>query len=150
MAENHVNLHGIALEQGFQIFLADAFRYQSRFLCATYGDYLKADIVQLAHHGNIGCEQEIYETIAPSVVYFPNDHDSFLTYTTKSNNGRGWQYAVDYFVVHELESVRYIFVADMYFATLPMNAEGLCFDAIYDAQTGDALAYNGVTLIRKE
>ena len=131
------------------VFLADAFRYQSRFLCATYGEYLKADIVQVAHHGNIGCEQEIYELIAPSVVYFPNGYDSYITYTLDANSTRGWNYAVDNFVVHKLESVHYIFVADRWFVTLPLDKDGLCFDEIYDALTGERLTYSGATLIQK-
>ncbi len=126
------------------LFLADAFRFQSRFLCAMYGEYLRSDIVQLAHHGNIGCEKAVYETIAPTVVFFPNDYDSYASYT--QGNSSKWNYQVDRYVVNTLESVRYIYVAHRVFLTLTLDASGPAYDAIFDAITQQALDYNGLSI----
>ena len=131
------------------IFLADAFRFQSRFLCAMYGTYLQSDIVQLAHHGNIGCEKAIYTAIAPTVVYFPNAYAAYSTYTSESNRNKAWNYAVDYYVVHELQSVRYIYVANARCVTLPFGVNGPRYDAIYNTVTGESLPYTGTDLVQK-
>ena len=32
---------------------------------------LKADVVQMAHHGQAGVEQDVYETIAPEICLWP-------------------------------------------------------------------------------
>lgn len=55
------------------LYLGDSWRHSSRILCEMYGDYLQTEIVQLAHHGNIGCERILYKTIAPRAVYFSHN-----------------------------------------------------------------------------
>ena len=66
------------LTQAAQVlYLGDSQRHTSRFLCEMYGDYLQTEIVQLAHHGNIGCERVLYETIAPRAVLVANDSGIF-------------------------------------------------------------------------
>lgn len=129
------------------VFLADAFRYQSRYLCAMYGDYLKSDIVQLAHHGNIGSEKAIYETIQPTVVLFPNCRESFDIYTDPARRTKAWNYDVDQYVVYDLDSVKYIYVSDEErHTTLKFKAEGPNYDNIYDAKTGARLTYDNYTI----
>jgi hypothetical protein len=104
------------------MFLGDSWRPSSRFLCAMYGAYLKSDISQVAHHGNIGCEQELYALIAPTGVLFNHDKSSFLSYvwgtTTSTNPETKHAYAVDQYVVagavmngQRLTSVRYVWAA---------------------------------------
>ena len=34
---------------------------------STHGDYLKSDIVQMAHHGHVGVRKDVYEAIDPEV-----------------------------------------------------------------------------------
>lgn len=129
------------------VFLADAFRFQSRFLCAMYGEYLQSDIVQLAHHGNIGCEKPVYEAIAPTVVFFPNTYQSYYNYTATNNSK--WNYQVDRYVVSKLESVQYIYVADQVCLTLPLGKNGPEYEKIYDAVSHEALAYNNKSILKK-
>ena len=131
------------------IFLADAFRFQSRYLCAMYGKYLQSEIVQLAHHGNIGCEKPVYEAIAAKVVLFPNAYKSFSSYTAGKSST--WNYKVDYFVVKEQESVRYVYVAEAKCLTFTLLATGPDYEAIYDIADHKAvIAFDGKTAIKKE
>ena len=129
------------------IFLADAFRFQSRFLCAMYGAYLQSDIVQVAHHGNIGCEQPVYDAISPRVVLFPNAYKTYYIYT-ETQNGQ-WNYLVDRYVVKKLESVEYIYVAEKVCLTLTLGKDGPDHKGIYDAVSGELLAYNGKSIVKK-
>ena len=69
------------------LYLGDSWRHSSRILCEMYGgdanengNYLVSDIVQLAHHGNIGCERILYKRIKPTAVYFSHNAPSFKSY----------------------------------------------------------------------
>ena len=131
------------------IFLADAFRFQSRYLCAMYGSYLRSDIVQLAHHGNIGCEKEVYEAISATTVLFPHNYSSFSNYTAGTSST--WNFKVDYFVVKEQESVRYVFVAEKLCLTFALRPQGADFENIYDIANQKApIAFDGRTAIKKQ
>ena len=137
--------------------LGDSWRPSSRFLCAMYGAYLKSDISQIAHHGNIGCEQELYALIAPTGVLFNHDKSSFLSYvwgtTTSTNPETKHAYAVDQYVVRgaamngkTLKSVRYVWtaVAGTY-TTLRFTEAGAQYDAAFDLLTGRTVAYVDLT-----
>ena len=103
--------------------LGDSCIYQSRWLCAMWGgryntstklydnSYLKADMLQLAHHGNIGCEIALYKSIQPEIVFFPHQSGSYNSYTQDS--GTNWADVVDRFVINELSTVKYIVVSGM-------------------------------------
>ena len=117
--------------------LGDACIYQSRWLCAMWGGryntdtalydggYLKADMVQLAHHGDMGCEIALYKTIQPAIVWFPNDADSYNAYTQDSSDT--WACYVDTYVVKKLPSVKYIVISGMY-ATKSTDSITVGFD----------------------
>ena len=79
---NQDALNGVTAEM---LYLGDSWRHSSRILCEMYGDYLQTEIVQLAHHGNIGCERILYKTINAKAVYFSHDGDSFQSYMYWSN-----------------------------------------------------------------
>lgn len=53
------------------IFLGDIQTSSCRKLEAMYGGYLKADIVQVSHHGFNGATTETYDLISPSVALWP-------------------------------------------------------------------------------
>ncbi|MBO7342050.1 MAG: hypothetical protein J6U87_05165, partial [Clostridia bacterium] len=79
-----------------------SWRHTSRFLCEMYGDYLQTEIVQMAHHGNVGCERALYETIAPRVVLVANDSSIFRSrlWFSRMTNGsetaeKAFLYAAD-------------------------------------------------------
>ena len=56
------------------VWLGDANALQSRYLCTMFGDYLESDMVQLAHHGNTGCEKDLYTLVNAKVLWFPVDY----------------------------------------------------------------------------
>ena len=52
------------------VFLGDLGVEGGRELLAMYGGGLKADAVQMAHHGQNGVEREVYEAIAPRYAFW--------------------------------------------------------------------------------
>ena len=75
------------------IWLGDANRQQSRWLCAMYGSYLRSDMTSIGHHGNVGCDIELYDTIQAKAVWHPHNSGSFSYYTSSGSgyNGRPWR-----------------------------------------------------------
>lgn len=52
------------------LFLADVGAVESSYLTERYGERLKADYVQMGHHGNGGMEEGVYRIIAPRAAFF--------------------------------------------------------------------------------
>ena len=121
------------------VWLGDAFIYTSRFMTAMYGSYLESDMVQVAHHGNVGCESPLYNCIKPTVVWFPHVYASFRSYTGGWRTD--WQSKVDRDLMVGIGSVKYAFVSDVCCVTLPLRANGADYAGIYDALTGKAVSY---------
>ncbi len=57
--------------------LADSTVKTSQFLAATYTDYLKSDILQLAHHGLIGGDKTLYQYIDPEYCLWATSQERF-------------------------------------------------------------------------
>lgn len=115
------------------IWLGDLERVGSSCLRAVYGDTLKADIVQVAHHGYNGCEKELYALIDPEVVLWPTDEASWIG-QTKNPNTTSWYLKVDYFIAHELPNVKMIIVSSYYNTTLTLTANGPDYYNLWDAK----------------
>lgn len=62
------------------LFLGDSHINAGRYIVASYGGYLKSDIVTLAHHGNVGVEDLVYKMVAAKMVLVPNLHSSLSSY----------------------------------------------------------------------
>ncbi len=122
--------------------LGDSCIYASRWLCAMWGGtynastdlydnaYMAADMVQLAHHGNIGCEVALYKTVKAEVVWFAHNAGSYNSYT---QNGKGnWTRHVDNTAIN-LSTVKYIVVAGIAgtsytdSVTISFNENGIYF-----------------------
>jgi hypothetical protein len=144
---------GVAVNVGdpyTMVWAGDANRQQSRFLCAMYGDYMESDMVQIAHHGNVGCETDFYDCVKASVVWFPHNVNSFRSYVHVGNKNAGYNYSADYRLMHENPWTKYMIVsggdggganqkARGVDITLEFGADGLPdFDSIY---TVDLTAY---------
>lgn len=139
------------------MFLGDSWRPTSRHLCAMYGDYLKSDISQIAHHGNIGCEQELYQAIAPTAVLFPHEVGAFRNYlwgsNTSTNPEREHAFTVDKYLLrgqtmngHTLTSVKYIWCAPVgKYTTLQFTKAGAHYKTAFDLLTGRTITYVNVT-----
>lgn len=54
------------------IFLADAYIHEGQRLLDKYGSDLKSDVVQVAHHGQNGVRQNVYQAIDPDVCLWPS------------------------------------------------------------------------------
>lgn len=53
------------------LFLGDASEFESKLILNMYGDYIKSDIVQVAHHGFNGADVELYRRVDPATVLWP-------------------------------------------------------------------------------
>lgn len=60
------------------LFLGDCMQYSCRELASIYGDYVKSDILQLAHHGLIGGEIGLYKLVDPMVCLWYTSENRFL------------------------------------------------------------------------
>ncbi len=89
------------------IWLGDANRLQSRFMCATYGTYLKSDMSTIAHHGNAGCEIDLYEMIDPETYFWMHHARAVQDYLNPAE--KGWINQVDQYIAYTQASVKRIF-----------------------------------------
>jgi beta-lactamase superfamily II metal-dependent hydrolase len=58
------------------ILLGDALKETANILTNTYGSYLKADMVQLGHHGSWPGTETLYSNINAPVVFWPSSADN--------------------------------------------------------------------------
>ena len=58
--------------------LGDCDHYACREIAARYGDYVKSDILQLAHHGLVGGDKELYQLIDPQICFWATPEERFL------------------------------------------------------------------------
>lgn len=59
------------------LFLGDSMAVFCQQLEDTYGDYMKSDILQLAHHGLIGGDLELYQFINPDICFWSTTEERF-------------------------------------------------------------------------
>ena len=93
------------------LWLGDSNSQQSRYMCAMYGDYLQSDMVQLAHHGNVGCEKALYEAVKATVTWFPHTVSAYQGYLHPSNKDRDYRYQADWYAVNENPNAKYVYVS---------------------------------------
>ena len=80
------------------LFLGDLGLRAGNILAEDFGPYLKSDIVQMAHHGQNGADENVYRLIRPDVCLwtaptwlYNNDRgDGFNTAIYKTVTVRGW------------------------------------------------------------
>lgn len=74
---------------------------------ALYGDYLKSDILQVAHHGYSGGSLKLYTAVSPSVCFWPTIRESFDTPRRNGYNDDGTKIINEgqYFLRSKLEGV---------------------------------------------
>ena len=135
------------------IWLGDANRQQSRWMCAMYGNYLRADMVSIGHHGNVGCDIELYDTIMPTVAWFSHNNSVHYTYLRATANTRPRR--VDQALFGKLVSgdamSAHTYLQYLYFCgndtsgtdhiTLPFVTGRPDFAHVRDTLTGSAISY---------
>ena len=140
-----------------QIWTGDANRWQSRWMCAMYGDYLKADMVSVAHHGNLGLEIEFYDLVSPTTVWWPHNASSVWNYLDPSKINTNWQYEVDQHLIYDIPTVKYLFTAgginrelqtDGCFTLLWLRADGPDYENLQDAMTWAKIEYNDTYAVK--
>lgn len=92
------------------MWLGDLWQNGSAIMSAMYGDYLKSDMVQVAHHGYNGCLKQIYMQIAPTLVWWPTCGQQFVEQAYVRTTG-GYEVDVDRYIAQKLSSVKWILVA---------------------------------------
>ena len=92
----------------------------SRQLRAMYGDYLKSDMVQMAHHGGAGAEYELYYLINATVVYYPCTLSDYNANTMDSHDDLREEVNIN---LRAYTVWKYIIVAEQYNLTLTFNEE---------------------------
>ena len=133
------------------VWLGDANALQSRYLCTMFGDYLESDMVQLAHHGNTGCEKDLYTLVNAKVLWFPVDYwrvELFAIAQTHPTLRDINLHALT------LPRMQYVYasgndntISNDYNLCLPFSAVTgqPDYDAIFEAITGKTLAYDNIS-----
>ena len=70
------------------VFTGDLYRYGSLWLCAMYGNYLKSNMVSLAHHGGPGAAGIFYSMVNATALWVPNSTAALNGYVG-SQSGTG-------------------------------------------------------------
>lgn len=136
-------------EDYVMMWLGDANLEQSRFMSAMFGDYVKADMVQVAHHGNTGCDNDLYNSIKASVVLFPNRLSSYQMYLNPDSRKKSRCYDVDQTLIYDNPNTKYVFVSHAFDTTIPFGADNKpMFDKIYDAIGGPTALISYVTDVK--
>ena len=140
-----------------QLWTGDANRWQSRWMCAMYGDYLKSDMVSVAHHGNLGCEIEFYDLVAPTAVWWPHNASAVKSYLTGNKDKERWCFEVDQHLVFNVPSVKYVYASGNFktdkqiegcFTTLWLRSTGPAYEELQDAMTWEPIVYNNTFAIK--
>lgn len=84
------------------LFLGDLDLFGGNLLAGRYGEKLKSDIVQMAHHGQNGCGENVYRLVKPELCLWPapmwlynNDAGKgYNTHVWKTVTVRGWMDAL--------------------------------------------------------
>lgn len=96
--------------------LGDAEQQACNIMLSMYGDYLKSDIVQIAHHGYGRQPFTIYQKIAAKVALWPSDKPTFEILTKPTGTG---YYGIGYPLITQGNFVD-MFLADQTTVTLMM------------------------------
>ena len=129
-------------QQVTQMWLGDASGWQSRFLCAMYGGYLHSDMTSVAHHGNTGCDTDLYDFISPTAVWWPHHAKAVSNYLDISKKELGHEFEAGQHLLHNISSVKYMYVSGnkytnpnnytAYHVTLMLTKDGPDYEGIFD------------------
>lgn len=143
------NGKGIVNKSTSMIFLGDLERVGSKCMRAMYGETLDSDMVQVAHHGWNGVEAELYDLIAPEVVWFPYYKSQYTA--SIDPNKTAWYYKVNYHLLCEITSVKFIIMADLFNTTIRITENGPQYNEedLMNAYLTDPVKYTANVLVRK-
>ena len=129
------------------VWLGDVERVGSRRMRAMYGDFMKSDMVQVAHHGYNGAEARLYNLIDARVVWVPTKKEDFASDAFNKPNG-SWIQQANYAATHN-PNVDLVIMSDSYNTTLVITAKGLDYSGqnLYDAKSGNAIVPDNIAVI---
>ena len=101
--------------------LGDCAPIAAKTLLKMYGETLKSDIIQVAHHGYDGASAELNSAIDADIVLWPSGRSAYSNYKLETNN----------IVFEESE---YLYLADYYATVLPIpfNADRVQIWELYN------------------
>jgi hypothetical protein len=73
------------------LFLGDLGEHSGDVLAEMYGEDLRSDIVQMAHHGQQGTGKNVYELVNPSVCLWPTPDWLWTNDSGKGYNSGPWE-----------------------------------------------------------
>lgn len=126
------------------LWLGDAQNMPSAYMRAMWGSYLKSDMVQVAHHGAMGCEYPFYELVKPDILWWPTNMADFYNILSHSNASHYYN-TVNAKLVYELASVDWIILGSTNTTmTITKNGPdvttGGSGSALFDASAGEYFA----------
>jgi hypothetical protein len=134
MTLNHTENGALTGGRETMLWLGDAQAAASKFMRAMYGDYLRSDMVQVAHHGLNGCELELYRLVAPECVWWPAGRTEWKEkYHNPASTG---YYQVSYQINYGIASIKYIILSDDFNYTVSITATGADYRLAKDSPTG--------------
>ncbi|MBE6703189.1 MAG: hypothetical protein E7585_07260 [Ruminococcaceae bacterium] len=139
-------------EETTMLWLGDSERIGGRRLAALYGETLKSDMAQVAHHGWNGVDLLCYQLIEPEVLWWPVVYSSFKGQVKTPTATTKWSNRVDYEIANNLASVKMILVADTYNTTMKFDGSGNGQSSLYDLDGAQIVFSNtltGGTVIKK-
>ena len=68
--------------------LGDSMPEENKWMANNYGDYLKSDMLQLAHHGSNGGEITLYQAIDPDICIWPVEAERMEEFKSNSEFNR--------------------------------------------------------------
>lgn len=129
------------------IWLGDEERIGGRRLRGLWGSNLKAEMVQVAHHGGNGTDADVYKLIDPKIVWFPNDNR--YKQSKGWENHKTWCNRVSWLVCYGLKNVDVIIMAENCDYTMIFTTNGPDYENIFDLKTGNKQTFNQEYLIDK-
>ncbi len=119
------------------LWVGDMFQKGCQFMRATYGNYLKSDMGQVAHHGYQGCDWEFYQLVAPTVMWWPAAFSEAFAWSKVSSANA--TYKINGYVLYRLQSVEYFIFCDLQNITVTITKDGpqMALEQLYNADSTD-------------
>lgn len=129
------------------LWLGDSQPTSTRCMRAMWGEYLKSDAVQVAHHGGDSTEPGFYTLIQPEVVLWPCATRHMTIRVDNNSKPDSWQYQI--YQLYRMDSVKYHIVADLYNTTITINEDGFVMsldgkNALYNAGESERIVIGGL------
>ena len=103
---------------------------------ALYGEALKSDMLQYAHHGFSGCEWKFYQLVKPTLVWWPQGKPEFEEYVVAQSSSATTAKGVNYRVINNLKSLKYIILSMKGNYTLTIGSKGPGYTSVRKISLG--------------